>query len=146
MNKSALFTNAWTIAPNAAAHFGGSVKSYFSESLKQAYRTTKNISVDSLIALGGKRWTKNEMDRVYFNSDVIAQCIGFEFDTYKTGNIKWASLGERSISNGRGSKIRTALSCCKFWYDLNDKKFHIKDFFQCDVNFDDIVTAFRNAL
>ncbi|HIE9385308.1 TPA: hypothetical protein ACXRZ0_001753 [Klebsiella pneumoniae] len=146
MNKSALFTNAWTIARNAAAHFGGSVKTYFSESLKQAYRSIKTISVDSLIALGGKRWTKNEMDRIYFNSDVIATCIGFDFTTYKTGNISQVSLGGRSISNGRGQKIRTAICCCKFWFDLNDKKFHITNFFQCDVKSDDIVTAFRNAL
>lgn len=37
MNKSSLFVNAWNIARAAAAKFGGSVKSYFAESLKAAH-------------------------------------------------------------------------------------------------------------
>ncbi len=40
MNKSTLFVTAWSIARTAAIKFGGSVKSYFSESLKMAHAMT----------------------------------------------------------------------------------------------------------
>lgn len=61
MNKSTLFTNAWTIARNAANQFGGSVKSYFAESLKLAYTqmsAPKELTTASCLRLGGKLWEK----------------------------------------------------------------------------------------
>lgn len=146
MTKSQIFAKAWATSRSAAVQFGGSVKSYFAESLKMVYRSIKVISVEALVKIGGKHWVKNDMNRVYFNADVIAEMIDFSYNTYKTGNISSACLGDKSIANGRAAKIRTAINCCKFWFDMTEQKFHIKDFFQCDVSFDDIAAAFRNAL
>ena len=146
MNKSQLFSNAWNIARKAAVEFGGSVKSYFAEALKMAYRAGKKISAEALEALGGKRWTKNAMDRVYFNGEVNAKMIGFSYSSYKTGNVSSASLRGESISNNRASSIRTSIFCCKCWFDLNDQAFHIDNYFKCDVPSQDILAAFRSAL
>jgi len=43
MTKSELFKRAWTIAKEAAVNFGGSSKSYFSESLKLAWEENKEM-------------------------------------------------------------------------------------------------------
>ena len=42
MKKSELFKTAWATARTAAITFGGTVKSYFSESLKMAWNNYKN--------------------------------------------------------------------------------------------------------
>lgn len=94
MNKSTLFITAWNISRDAAAKFGGSVKSYFAESLKLAYSRTRLVTLEACLKIGGKLWEKNGMHRVYFNGDIVAAAVGFEYDTYKTGNIKWACLGD----------------------------------------------------
>ncbi|EEE9965885.1 hypothetical protein DJ253_00880 [Salmonella enterica subsp. enterica serovar Nigeria] len=148
MNKSTLFTNAWTIARNAANQFGGSVKSYFAESLKLAYTqmsAPKELTAASYLRLGGKLWEKNGMSRVYFNSDVVSEVIEFDYSTYKTGNISSASLGGSHLSNCRASSIRSMLSTTKFWFDAADGKIHARGFNSRDLSMSDVCKLIKSA-
>ena len=67
VNKSNLMKTAWEIARNAAAKFNKSVKSFFSESLKLAWKKLK----DEILIMGlceiGNEWAKGRHHRVYFN-------------------------------------------------------------------------------
>ncbi|EDX0373175.1 hypothetical protein GTL21_003882 [Salmonella enterica] len=126
MNKSTLFITAWNMSRDAAAKFGGSVKSYFAESLKLAYGRTRLVTLEACLKIGGKVWEKNGMRRVYFNGDIVAAAVGFEYDTYKTGNVKWACLGDASLANGRANAVRTMIYSGKFWFDTADNKIHAR--------------------
>src|SRR5690606_40070996 len=55
------------------------------------------LTVETLVAIGGNRWTKGNYDRVYFNG--WAKFIGLEIERYKSGNIYSASLNGEPISN-----------------------------------------------
>ncbi len=62
-----------------------------------------------LAEIGGVRWTKNGMDRVYFNS--LAERIGFDFRTY--------TLRGEKVSRREVGRILGVLSSTKIYYDLN---------------------------
>ena len=74
----------------------------------------------------GNRWEKDDMKRLYFNGKALANLIGFEFTTYKTGNIQGASLKGNKLSNGKARKLWTELDTGKCWYDYADDSFHTK--------------------
>ncbi|ECJ5891753.1 hypothetical protein FNH88_19165 [Salmonella enterica subsp. salamae] len=148
MNKSALFSNAWNIARDAVAQFGGSVKSYFAESLKLAYvqmSAPKELTIEACQRLGGNLWEKNGMCRVYFNYDVVSSIIGFDYSTYKTGNISSASLNGSHISNCRASSIRSMLSTTKFWFDAADGKVHARGFDSRDLSMSAVCKLIKSA-
>lgn len=60
--------------------------------------------IAKLEAKGGKRWTKGNMDRMYFNSTVL----GLELEYYKTGNIRDASFRGTGLSNSMGGRYKAA--------------------------------------
>ncbi|EHR9446534.1 hypothetical protein KV798_003568 [Salmonella enterica subsp. enterica serovar Typhimurium] len=143
MNKSTLFITAWNMSRDAAAKFGGSVKSYFAESLKLAYSRTRLVTLESCLKIGGKLWEKNGMRRVYFNGDIVAAAVGFEYDTYKTSNIKWACLGDTSLANGRANAVRTMIYSGKFWFDTADNKIHARGDECRDLSLISVVRALK---
>ncbi|EAP0949472.1 hypothetical protein G8E11_000496 [Salmonella enterica] len=143
MNKSTLFITAWNMSRDAAAKFGGSVKSYFAESLKLAYSRTRLVTLESCLKIGGKLWEKNGMRRVYFNGDIVAAAVGFEYDTYKTSNIKWACLGDASLANGRANAVRTMIYSGKFWFDTADNKIHARGDECRDLSLISVVRALK---
>ncbi|EKG5016061.1 hypothetical protein O3Q57_001086 [Salmonella enterica] len=143
MNKSTLFITAWNMSRDAAAKFGGSVKSYFAESLKLAYGRTRLVTLESCLKIGGKLWKKNGMRRVYFNGDIVAAAVGFEYDTYKTGNVKWACLGDASLANGRANAVRTMIHSGKFWFDTADNKIHARGDECRDLSLISVVRALK---
>lgn len=105
MNKSTIFSNAWTISRNAAAQFGGSVKSYFAEALKMAYAAliapVQTIE-EKLLALGLKVWENGNKRRIYVNWWQFKDVFGFEIWETKRGydtdvlNISKATAGQWS--------------------------------------------------
>ncbi|HGG5993922.1 TPA: hypothetical protein ACJG4C_002896 [Salmonella enterica subsp. diarizonae serovar 61:r:z53] len=143
MNKSTLFITAWNISRDAVAKFGGSVKSYFAESLKLAYSRTRLVTLEACLKIGGKLWEKNGMHRVYFNGDIVSAVVGFEYDTYKTGNIKWACLGDASLANGRANAVRTMIYTGKFWFDTADNKIHARGDECRDLSLISVVRALK---
>lgn len=84
----------------------------------------KPIEVDELVEIGGSRWQKNGMDRVYFNDG--ASRYGIETGRYGTGNISSATLNGEKISNTSARKIINKVNSMKYYFDANDGKFHYK--------------------
>lgn len=84
--------------------------------------TAKPITAENLVKIGGSRWTKNDMDRIYF--DNWAQFAGLAISTYNTGNISCAYYQGERIANRQAGLALGAIG--KFWYDLTDSKFHCR--------------------
>lgn len=80
------------------------------------------LTVETLVAIGGNRWTKDGYDRVYFNG--WARFIGLEIERYKTGNIYSASLNGEHISNSEARRLLGAIT--KVYWDAADGQIHVK--------------------
>lgn len=89
--------------------------------MKRPARTAA-LTVDTLVAIGGRRWQKNGMDRVYIND--WAAHAGLETSHYKTGNVCGATFQGRSIANGRVAGIVSAIE--KVWFDAADGQLHAR--------------------
>jgi hypothetical protein len=72
------------------------------------------LTADAMLALGGRHWSKNGMDRIYLNN--WAQFADLEVTHYKTGNVSSASFLGRRIANGRLGAIVGAIS--KVYFDV----------------------------
>ncbi len=92
------------------------------DSLKARLGVSDGVTVEQLVALGGREWRKGDKHRVYFNN--IAPLIGLSLSRYGTGNISSARLDGRKISNSSARRILNSISRAKFWYDLADGDFH----------------------
>ena len=63
---------------------------------------TKDEMIQKAIEMGGKRWQKGTMDRIYFN----ASTLGLECAFYKSGNVSSATFNGKDISNGKAGWLR----------------------------------------
>ncbi|MFE4857401.1 hypothetical protein [Streptomyces sp. NPDC056670] len=79
-------------------------------------------SVETMTAIGGRRWQKNDMDRVYLND--WAEFAGIEVSHYNTGNISSASYQGDGISNSQAYKLLGSIE--KVWFDAADGKLHAR--------------------
>ena len=77
-----------------------------------------------LIQAGGRRWTKGEFNRIYFNN--LAELYGLQLDYYNSGNISAAQLDGEHISNSSARQILASLSSARVWYDCNSGRFETK--------------------
>lgn len=75
------------------------------------------ITVEKLVALGGKLWEKGDMKRVYFNYPELTKFYGLEYDGWK-----YTVDGEK-VSNNSGHHFASALRNGKFWFDLTTGEF-----------------------
>lgn len=107
MTKSQLFITAWSISRTAAAQFGGSVKSYFTESLKMAYASADKMTVT---------WTKAPQSSCYYTVTITngakhAELFSKFRLSIKAGNIEiWqvrrVELAEiQSLVNGLNNPV-----------------------------------------
>lgn len=80
------------------------------------------ITTETMEAIGGSRWQKAGKDRVYVNE--WSQYIGLEVDSYKSGNICYATLDDEKISNGEAYRLLGAVH--KIYFDAADSKLHIQ--------------------
>lgn len=119
-----VMSRAWEIAREGYNLFGGKVRDYLSESLRIAWKEKKEMEkaftaanlidrINELEGMGFKRWTKNGMDRMYINADIL----GLECDHYKSGRISDATFGGQHVSNAEALRIMGA----KTYIDLNAK-------------------------
>jgi len=81
---------------------------------------TRDEIAEALEQVGGRRWTKGDRDRVYFNN--LAARVGLDVGLYKSGNIAAATLNDERISNRRAYDILGALHNIRVWYDLDTGK------------------------
>lgn len=101
--RKEIMVNAWKLAREGQKTFGGKVSEYFAQALKMAWAQAKNaIDVESLEKKGFSRWSKGNMDRLYFN---IQKSGHMDVDYYKTGNISYASVDGEEISHRFAGQI-----------------------------------------
>lgn len=90
--------------------------------LKRPAKKAIAWTVETMTAIGGNRWQRNGMDRVYFNN--WAELAGIETSHYNTGNISGATYKGEGISNSQAYKL---LGCIdKVWFDAADGKLHVR--------------------
>lgn len=108
MTKKEIMSNAWKIAKEGQKAFGGKVREYFAQALKMAWAQAKNcIDIDALEKKGFSRWTKGDMDRLYFS---LEKSGALELDYYKSGNLRAADLNGERISNAEAFRL-LAVKC-----------------------------------
>lgn len=106
--KKEIMSNAWKIAKEGQKEFGGKVSEYFAQALKMAWAQAKNsINVEALEKKGFNRWTKGDMDRLYFS---LEKAGALELDYYKSGNLRSADLDGERISNAEACRL-LAVKC-----------------------------------
>lgn len=118
--RAQVMRQAWQLAREGAAKFGGRASQYIAAALKEAWRVVK------LLALGGQRWQKAGMDRVYINE--LPRWYGLRCSYYNTGNVSSATLDGEPISNSIARRILGDLQFAKVWFDVSDGQFHGKGF------------------
>ena len=106
--KKEIMSNAWKIAREGQKEFGGKVSEYFAQALKMAWAQAKNsIDIEALEKKGFNRWTKGNMDRLYFS---LEKAGALELDYYKSGNLRSADLDGERISNAEACRL-LAVKC-----------------------------------
>lgn len=65
--------------------------------------TEQRYTADQIVSIGGRRWEKNGLIRVYLND--WSAYIGLEVERYKTDNIAGAWIDEVKISNAKANRI-----------------------------------------
>lgn len=73
------------------------------------------LTADHFIALGGRRWTRGDHDRVYINNWTAFSTL--ETTHYGTGRVSSACFNGHPIANSRVSGILNAVS--SVYYDVN---------------------------
>jgi hypothetical protein len=79
-------------------------------------------TIETMTAIGGNRWQKNGMDRVYLNN--WTEFAGIETTQYNTGNISSAAYQGAGISNSQAYKLLGSID--KIWFDAADGKLHCR--------------------
>ena len=85
-------------------------------------RKTVTLTAEMMIALGGRRWQKNGMDRIYLND--WAEFAGLDVSYYKSGNISSAGYRGEGISNAQARHILASIR--NVWFDLADGELHCR--------------------
>lgn len=80
------------------------------------------FNIETMVAIGGSRWTKNDNNRVYINN--WAQYLPLEIDYYKSGNISSATWNGKEIANRQASLILGSIN--KIWFDAADGQLHCR--------------------
>lgn len=75
--------------------------------------------IEALEAIGGKRWAKNDIDRIYFDSEAVKKLIGITDGRGVRGNSGLFYKGEE-ISKSKASKM---IPSGKVYFDLNSMEF-----------------------
>lgn len=69
----------------------------------------QKFKVEMLLSLGGKRWIKNNFDRLYLDENALSQLLGTEVGYYSTNSLK----------------------NCKYYYDLCSDSYGYKHYEGC---------------
>ncbi|MGY0323560.1 hypothetical protein [Limosilactobacillus fermentum] len=135
-----VMTNAWMIAKNAAKKFGGKAIEYIGGALKMAWKMAKGLTeeqVRALIAKGFIRWTKYDMDRLYFDLEKAGL---LEIERYKSGRISYSEFQGEAISHSLASKLLGV----KVWIDVQTGQMYSKAY--DEENKDIVVALAKKAL
>lgn len=84
---------------------------------------SKAEQVARLVKMGGKRWQKGSMDRIYMDAPKF---YGLDVGYYNTGNVSYAELDGKKISNAMAREIINQLASAKVWFDVSSGQFESK--------------------
>lgn len=73
------------------------------------------LDAATLVAIGGREWSKDTMRRVYFN---VAAVAGLEYRRSSTGGVADPTLHGRPISIESAQAHLNAFAVQKLWYDV----------------------------
>src|SRR5690606_23390506 len=71
-------------------------------------KRTVELTVENLVAVGGREWKRGDKHRIYFNN--IATYLPIEIEHYKSGRISWAAWEGEEISNRQAYLILASRS------------------------------------
>lgn len=118
LNKSKLMKNAWEIARSAQRNFGGTVREYFSASLKISWKQNRpqssEINIAKLAKIGNE-WEGYGNHRIYFDN------IENYFDDINTKPYERRVNGVQVNRDELESKISA-----KIWFNVKNGKFEQK--------------------
>lgn len=126
-NLSAIMKQAHANARHIQVRTGIAYRAALSQGAKQAWEVARAEraatpvagSIESrLVAIGGKVWIAGDKNRIYFNN--LAELLGLECEFYKTGNVSFASLNGKVISNSKGSNIFWQCRQGKVWFEAGE--------------------------
>jgi len=80
----------------------------------------KFSKVEKLIAIGGSRWTKESMDRVYFDAAAYCKLIGLENRSVYDGGTYISMYKGQKISNSKAAKM---IPSGKVYFDVMTDSF-----------------------
>lgn len=116
MTNSEMFKKAHKIARQTVS-LVGNYSIAFKLALKKVWSEAKNsIDIEALEKKGFNRWTKGDMDRLYFN---IEKSGDLDVDYYKTGNVRSAYLNGERISNAEAYRLMTVKCFINLKHDNN---------------------------
>lgn len=90
--------------------------------LKRPTKKAVAFTIETMTAIGGNRWQRNGMDRVYIND--WARFAGIDTSYYNSGNISSASYQGERISNSQAYKLLGSID--KIWFDAETGKLHAR--------------------
>jgi DNA repair protein RadC len=82
------------------------------------------MTIEELTAAGGEEWKEDTQHRINFNVPALSKLIHFEVQRSEAGKISGGTLKGQPLSNIAARKIYAALMAGKFFYDMNDIRFH----------------------
>lgn len=102
-------------AATRAPGLGAAAAATFRRNESQAIR-------DSIVHQGGREWQKGGHHRVYLGTELGMKAIGMEAGFYGSGNVSWARLNGRKISNNSAREYLNGLD--RTYYDVKTNTFH----------------------
>ncbi|MFG2617784.1 hypothetical protein ACGFXC_09145 [Streptomyces sp. NPDC048507] len=89
--------------------------------MKTRKSTPVRVTTETMVAIGGRRWQKNGMDRVYINN--WSDFAGITIGRYGSGSISSVLVeGVGYIANSRAAGLLEAVT--KVWFDAADGQVH----------------------
>ena len=82
-------------------------------------KRTVQLTVENLVAVGGREWKRGDKHCVYFNN--IADYLPIEIEHYKSGRISWAAWEGEEISNSQAYLILQSVD--RVYYDVATGEF-----------------------
>jgi hypothetical protein len=98
---------------------------------------SSTITPEALVAVGGSRWQKHGLDRIYF--DDLSRWYGVETERYKSGNIASARFRGERISNAEARRIIGRFLDARLWWDVQSGRWEGRGL--TDTDRDEIVAA-----
>lgn len=123
-NKKEIMKRAWETYRNS--------DKTFSESLKEAWKIEKMTTIGNL-------WEKYGKRRIYFDQETLLDMFKIKIESYKSGNISYASLNGEKISNSEG--YRWLGSTSSVYFDLISGKFY-----GTGSHVEEVINAIRGTL